>query len=131
MRCFKRDRGRTRGFVIEHFIDLSGRIVVARVNQISDSMASLRKLYRWCRRIWFPSVLEFGEVDRTRIEKLINVFSLSPTILITSKNIGPYFYDRRYRRIHFHKMHAYFNRGKSFLVSMSVKRIIVQVVRNM
>lgn len=23
-------------------------------------MASLRKLYRWCRRIWFPSVLEFA-----------------------------------------------------------------------
>lgn len=59
------------------------------------------------------------------------LLSLSPTILITSKNIGPYFYDRGYRRIHFHKMHAYFNRGKSFLVSMSMKRIIVQVVRNM
>lgn len=40
--CFKRGRTRVE-FVIEHFIDLSGRIILARVNQISDSMASLVK----------------------------------------------------------------------------------------
>lgn len=40
--CFKRGRTRVE-FVIEHFIDLSGRIILSRVNQISDSMASLVK----------------------------------------------------------------------------------------